>query len=84
MSGARAGRPRVRARSSDGGIAAGGRGQGSEEFDGAEPTAREIADLLGHAQVSLTRNYCFGRRFANPSAAAALDAGDDQEDGSHG
>ena len=31
-------------------------------------------DQLGHAQVSMTQNFSFGRRIVNPAAADALDA----------
>lgn len=43
-------------------------------LDGAGQTARMVADVLGHAQVSMTQNTYFGRGAANPAAAAALDA----------
>jgi integrase len=36
-------------------------------------TARQIADHLGQAQVSITQDVYMGRRIHNPSAAAALD-----------
>lgn len=32
----------------------------------------------------MTQNYYFGRRIANPHAAAALDAWNDREDCNHG
>lgn len=43
-------------------------------LDGAGQTARKVADVLGHAQVSMTQNTYFGRGEANPEAAAVLDA----------
>jgi integrase len=43
-------------------------------LDTAGQTPRAVADQLGHAQVSMTQNYYFGRRIVNPAAAAALDA----------
>ncbi|MER5263083.1 tyrosine-type recombinase/integrase [Actinosynnema sp. NPDC002837] len=43
-------------------------------LDGAGQSARKVADVLGHAQVSMTQNTYFGRGQANPEAAAALDA----------
>lgn len=43
-------------------------------LDAAGQTPRAVADQLGHAQVSMTQNYYFGRRIANPAAADALDA----------
>jgi integrase len=36
-------------------------------------TARQIADHLGQAQVSITQDVYMGRRIHNPSAADALD-----------
>lgn len=36
-------------------------------------SARQIADHLGQAQVSITRDVYMGRRIHNPSAATALD-----------
>jgi integrase len=43
-------------------------------LDTAGQTPRAVADQLGHAQVSMTQNYYFGRRIVNPAAADALDA----------
>ena len=42
-------------------------------LDGAGLTAREIADQLGHAQVSMTQNRYLGRRAVSSSAAEALE-----------
>jgi integrase len=53
-------------------------------LDGAGQSPRAIADQLGHAQVSMTQNFYYGRRIANPGAAAALDAWHGLEDESHG
>ncbi|TKK83396.1 hypothetical protein FDA38_02120 [Kribbella jiaozuonensis] len=36
-------------------------------------SARQIADHLGQAQVSITQDVYMGRRIHNPSAAEALD-----------
>jgi integrase len=36
-------------------------------------TARQLADHLGQAQVSITQDVYLGRRIHTPSAAAALD-----------
>lgn len=44
-------------------------------LDEAGFTARQIADLVGHAQVSVTQNTYMGRGSINPAAAEALDAG---------
>ncbi|MDT7742252.1 MAG: hypothetical protein QOE59_1330 [Actinomycetota bacterium] len=38
------------------------------------PDAAGRRQPLGHAQVSMTQNYYFGRRIVNPAAADALDA----------
>lgn len=43
-------------------------------LDEAGPSARQIADQLGHARPSLTQDVYMGRRSKNPAAAAALDA----------
>lgn len=43
------------------------------ELDGAGLTARQIADQLGHAKVSMTQNYYLGRRASGKDAAEALD-----------
>ena len=53
-------------------------------LDQSGQSSRSNADQLGHAQVSMTQNFYLGRRIANPSAAAALDAWHDQEDELHG
>nr|WP_205629463.1 tyrosine-type recombinase/integrase [Jiangella muralis] len=42
-------------------------------MDGAGFSARQVADQLGHARVSMTQDNYMGRRVANP-AATALDA----------
>lgn len=52
-------------------------------LDGAGLTAREIADQLGHAHVSMTQNRYLGRRAVSSSAAEALERAhhdDGQED----
>jgi hypothetical protein len=36
-------------------------------------TARQIADQLGQAKVSITQDIYMGRQAANPAAAAALE-----------
>ena len=36
-------------------------------------TAREIADVLGHAKVSMTQDHYLGRGSVGQTAAAALD-----------
>lgn len=43
-------------------------------LDTAGQSPRAVADQLGHAQVSMTQNFYFGRRIVNPAAADALDA----------
>jgi integrase len=43
-------------------------------LDAAGQSSRAVADQLGHAQVSMTQNFSFGRRIVNPAAADALDA----------
>lgn len=53
-------------------------------LDEAGQSPRAVADQLGHAQVSMTQNFYFGRRIANPSAAAALDAWNEREADLHG
>jgi integrase len=53
-------------------------------LDGAGQSPRAIADQLGHAQVSMTQNFYYGRRIANPGVADALDAWHGLEDESHG
>jgi integrase len=40
-------------------------------LDGAGHTARQIADQLGQAKVSITQDIYMGRRSANPAAAQA-------------
>ncbi|UYM04223.1 tyrosine-type recombinase/integrase [Solicola gregarius] len=42
-------------------------------LDEAGMTARQIADHLGHAQVSMTQDVYMGRRAANAAAARALE-----------
>ncbi len=36
-------------------------------------SARDVADQLGHARVSMTQDVYFGRRILGDDAAAALD-----------
>ncbi len=43
------------------------------ELDRAGLTARQIADQLGHAKVSMTQDRYLGRRAGDPDVAAALD-----------
>jgi integrase len=43
------------------------------ELDGAGLTARQIADLLGHAKVSMTQDRHLGRRAVGNDAAKALE-----------
>jgi integrase len=43
------------------------------ELDRAGLTARQIADQLGHAKVSMTQDRYLGRRAGDPEVAAALD-----------
>ncbi|MGQ0482499.1 MAG: tyrosine-type recombinase/integrase [Pseudonocardia sp.] len=43
------------------------------EMDRAGLTARQIADQLGHAKVSMTQDRYLGRRSSGKNAAAALD-----------
>jgi integrase len=56
------------------------------ELDKAGLTARQIADQLGHAKVSMTQDRYLGRRAVDRAAADALDRahqeGDDEEPGS--
>jgi integrase len=42
-------------------------------LDEAGLTAREIADYLGHAQVSMTQDVCMSRKAVGGAAAAALE-----------
>lgn len=42
-------------------------------MDDAGFSARQVADQLGHARVSMTQDNYMGRRVANPAAAEALD-----------
>jgi integrase len=42
-------------------------------LDRAGLTARQIADQLGHAKVSMTQDRYLGRRTVDGAAAAALD-----------
>jgi len=44
------------------------------ELDRAGHSARQIADHLGHAQISTTQNTYLGRGQANPEAAGVLDS----------
>jgi integrase len=43
------------------------------EMDRAGLSARQIADQLGHAKVSMTQDRYLGRRGVGKEAAAALD-----------
>lgn len=43
------------------------------ELDRAGLSARQIADQLGHAKVSMTQDRYLGRRGVGKEAAAALD-----------
>ncbi|WP_328522825.1 helix-turn-helix domain-containing protein [Kribbella sp. NBC_00359] len=49
-------------------------------LDQAGHTARQIADQLGQAKVSITQDIYLGRRIANPAAAQALEQAFDQPD----
>ncbi|GAA1283066.1 tyrosine-type recombinase/integrase [Saccharothrix xinjiangensis] len=42
-------------------------------LDQAEMSAREIADYLGHAQVSMTQDVCVIRKTVGQAAADALE-----------
>lgn len=42
-------------------------------LDAAGRTARQVADQLGQARVSITQDHYMGRRARNPQAAAAID-----------
>lgn len=42
-------------------------------LDDAGMSARQVADQLGHARVSMTQDVYMGRRVLNPEAAAALE-----------
>jgi integrase len=42
-------------------------------LDEGELSARQIADQLGHAKVSMTQNSYLGRRLTNRRTAEALD-----------
>jgi len=44
-------------------------------------SARVAADQLGHSQVSMTQDVCFGRKIVDPRAAAALDIPKEQSHG---
>ena len=41
-------------------------------MDAAGPSARQAADQLGHAKVSMTQNNFFGRKVARTGAAEVL------------
>jgi integrase len=49
-------------------------------FDQAGHTARQIADQLGQAKVSITQDIYMGRKSANPAAAQALEQAFDDPD----
>ena len=49
-------------------------------LDDAGHTARQIADQLGQAKVSITQDVYMGRRAANPAAAEALEQAFDDPD----
>jgi integrase len=49
-------------------------------LDEAGHTARQIADQLGQAKVSITQDVYLGRRAANPAAAEALEQAFDDPD----
>jgi len=49
-------------------------------LDEAGHTARQIADQLGQAKVSITQDVYMGRRAANPAAAEALEQAFDHPD----
>ncbi|TCC38868.1 helix-turn-helix domain-containing protein [Kribbella speibonae] len=49
-------------------------------LDDAGHTARQIADQLGQAKVSITQDVYLGRRAANPAAAEALEHAFDDPD----
>ncbi|NIK61460.1 helix-turn-helix domain-containing protein [Kribbella shirazensis] len=49
-------------------------------LDQAGQTARQIADHLGQAKVSITQDIYMGRRIANPAAAQALEHAFDDHD----
>jgi len=42
-------------------------------LDDAGQSARQIADHVGHSQVSMTQDVYLGRKAANPEAAEVLD-----------
>ena len=49
-------------------------------LDNAGHTARQIADQLGQARVSITQDTYMGRQPANPAAAQALEHAFDDHD----
>jgi hypothetical protein len=42
-------------------------------MDAAGLSARQAADQLGHAKVSMTQDNCFGRKVAQTGAAGVLE-----------
>jgi integrase len=53
------------------------------ELDRAGLSAREIADQLGHAKVSMTQDRYLGRRAGGSAATDALDRAHRKAEGKH-
>lgn len=49
------------------------RKKAATELDRAGPTARQIADQLGHAKVSMTQDRYLGRRLTDRQTAEVLE-----------